>query len=117
MLITISQLNRAVSCKAQNIHSQFIISNHLTNHVSRETSQPMIKFIRYFFVLLIVLIVGWIAAYLISNPITIPPFLNATMMMVVPLLLGVFLASRLKASWQVYGIGVLTFIGRPENNL
>jgi len=37
--------------------------------------------------------------------------LNPVLMLVMPLVLGVYLARRLKGEWRVFGIGALTFIG------
>jgi uncharacterized membrane protein YhfC len=36
--------------------------------------------------------------------------LNASLMIAMPLALGVYLARRLKADWGLYGVGVLTFV-------
>ncbi|MBE9525166.1 MAG: YhfC family intramembrane metalloprotease [Chloroflexi bacterium] len=37
--------------------------------------------------------------------------LNPVLMLVMPLVLGVYLARRLKGEWRIFGIGVVTFIG------
>ena len=37
--------------------------------------------------------------------------LNPVLMLVMPLVLGVYLARRLNVEWRVFGIGVITFIG------
>jgi len=37
--------------------------------------------------------------------------LNPVLMLVMPLVLGVYLARRLKGTWRIFGIGALTFIG------
>jgi uncharacterized membrane protein YhfC len=36
--------------------------------------------------------------------------LNASLMVAMPLALGVYLARRLKAEWRLYGVGALTFV-------
>lgn len=68
------------------------------------------KKLRYLSILVIIIIVGLALAFLLSNPETIPPFSNAMLMTAVPLILGIFLAARLKASWRIYGIGATAFI-------
>jgi uncharacterized membrane protein YhfC len=42
---------------------------------------------------------------------TIAAFLNPLLMMTMPLLLGIFLANRLKVEWRLYGLGMLAFVG------
>jgi uncharacterized membrane protein YhfC len=42
---------------------------------------------------------------------TIAAFLNPLLMIAMPVLLGIFLASRLKAEWRLFGLGMLAFIG------
>ncbi len=37
--------------------------------------------------------------------------LNPVLMLVIPLVLGVYLARRLKGEWRIFGIGAITFIG------
>jgi uncharacterized membrane protein YhfC len=36
--------------------------------------------------------------------------LNALLMIALPLLLGIFLAHRLNASWRIFGVGMVTFV-------
>lgn len=52
----------------------------------------------------------WLLAGLVRNPATIAPFSNAMLMMVLPLALGVTIAKRYKASWTIYGAGMVTFV-------
>jgi uncharacterized membrane protein YhfC len=42
---------------------------------------------------------------------TIAAFLNPLLMIAMPLVLGMWLASRLKAEWRLYGLGMLAFVG------
>jgi uncharacterized membrane protein YhfC len=42
---------------------------------------------------------------------TVAAFLNPLLMIAMPLLLGMWLASRLKAEWRLYGLGMLAFVG------
>ena len=42
---------------------------------------------------------------------TIAAFLNPLLMIAMPVLLGMFVAGRLKAEWRLYGLGMLAFIG------
>jgi len=37
--------------------------------------------------------------------------LNSLLMLVMPLVLGVFLARRLRGEWRIFGIGAITFVG------
>lgn len=42
---------------------------------------------------------------------SIAAFLNPLLMIAMPVLLGIWLAKRLKAEWRLYGLGMLAFIG------
>ena len=42
---------------------------------------------------------------------TIAAFLNPLLMIAMPVLLGMFLAGRLKAEWRLFGLGMLAFVG------
>ena len=42
---------------------------------------------------------------------TVAAFLNPLLMIAMPVLLGIFLANRLKAEWRLYGLGMLAFVG------
>jgi uncharacterized membrane protein YhfC len=42
---------------------------------------------------------------------TVAAFLNPLLMLAMPVLLGMFLAGRLKADWRVFGLGMLAFFG------
>lgn len=42
---------------------------------------------------------------------TVAAFLNPLLMIAMPVLLGIFLANRLKAEWRLFGLGMLAFIG------
>lgn len=43
--------------------------------------------------------------------ITIAAFLNPLLMIAMPVLLGMWLAGRLKAEWRLFGLGMLAFLG------
>ena len=79
------------------------------------------KSLRYIFTGLAAIVVVWLLVYLFSNPETIPPFLNAALMMGIPLLVGIWFARKLGVGWGVYGLGALTFVASqvlhiPFNN-
>jgi uncharacterized membrane protein YhfC len=64
--------------------------------------------------LLILILIGALvslAALALDTPEAIPPALNAILMILLPLLLGVYLVNNFKLSWGLFGIGALTFIG------
>lgn len=42
---------------------------------------------------------------------TMAAFLNPLLMIAMPVLLGMFLAGRLKAEWRLFGLGMLAFVG------
>jgi len=69
------------------------------------------KYLRYLLIGFLGLAVIAAGIYLARVPETIPPLLNALLMLGMPLALGVYLARRLKVDWRIFGIGALTFIG------
>ena len=69
------------------------------------------KTLRY--VTVIALFLGVIAGivYLLEVPEAIFPFLNAFLMMAMPVALGIYLARRFKVEWHLFFVGMLTFVG------
>lgn len=49
-------------------------------------------------------------AYLLALPEAIAPFLNAILMVALPVTLGVVIARRTGAAWRLFGIGAVTFV-------
>jgi len=48
---------------------------------------------------------------------TIAAFLNPLLMIAMPILLGIWLANRLKADWRLYGLGMLAFVGSQVQHI
>lgn len=67
------------------------------------------KKLRNFFTIIVLVAIVWLLFGLIRNPSTIVPFSTAMLMMLVPLILGVWISKKYKVSWTIYGAGMLTF--------
>ena len=55
------------------------------------------------------IVVGWGVVFLFSNPGTFPPFLNALLMIILPIGLGIYIARKLGADWNTYAVGAVTW--------
>lgn len=69
------------------------------------------KKLRYLTLFLIALALGGIIYYFLRFPETLPRALSPTLMIVLPILLGMYFNRRYQLSWGIFGIGALTFIG------
>jgi uncharacterized membrane protein YhfC len=65
----------------------------------------------YLFILIVIGVLVTLAAFALDTPEAIAPAINAILMVLLPLLLGAYLANQAKLSWGLFGIGALTFIG------
>lgn len=52
---------------------------------------------------------AWITVFLLSSPETIPPLLNALLMVGIPIFLGVYFFRKLGAEWNTYAVGAATW--------
>ncbi len=69
------------------------------------------KSVRYLVVFSVLFGFLCVGTYLFFAPYAIIPFLSPIVMLILPWALAMFLYRRLNASWRVFGIGMLTFIG------
>ncbi len=64
---------------------------------------------RIIITLIALIIVGWAVVFLVSNPETFTPFLNALLMIILPIGLGIYFARKLGADWNTYAVGAATW--------
>jgi uncharacterized membrane protein YhfC len=64
---------------------------------------------RWIITAIALLILVLVAVFLISNPKAIPPLLGAIIMLAAPIYLGVLIAKKLGADWNIYAVGAATW--------